>query len=101
MFKQGPENATLKELFAALPAKDEELTLQGMVDVETLLPADRTTYRYPGSLTTPPCTEGVRWHVFAEPVTMSVEQVEAYRTVFPFDARPIQPLNGREVQVTE
>lgn len=68
-----------------------ELSLGG------LLPADRSYYRYAGSLTTEPCSEGVRWHVLRGRLTVSPGQVEAYR--HPDTARPVQPLDDRPLLV--
>ena len=62
-----------------------------------LLPATRTTYRYRGSLTTPPCTEGVQWIVMTTPVTMSAAQLAALTRLYPDNSRPLQPLHGRVV----
>jgi len=63
-----------------------------------LLPANRDYYRYNGSLTTPPCTEGVRWVVMKQPMTISKEQLEAFKTTLGFDNnRPVQPVNARPV----
>ncbi len=67
------------------------------LDPAALLPEERTTWRYPGSLTTPPYTEGVSWFVMTEPVTVSREQIEAFQRGTPMNARPVQPLNAREL----
>jgi len=56
-----------------------------------------TRYYYIGSLTTPPCTEGVTWNVLNTPLQMSRGQIEAFRTLYPGSNRPVQPLNGRKV----
>ena len=56
-------------------------------------------YHYPGSLTTPPCTEGVQWFVHSSPLHISSAQLSAYTALFPHTSRPVQPLNGREVAV--
>lgn len=68
-----------------------------MMNAADMLPADRTTYTYPGSLTTPPCSEIVRWHVMQEPLTMSAEQMEALTAIYDDNNRPVQPLNDREI----
>lgn len=67
------------------------------VDVSTLLPADLRTYRYDGSLTTPPCTEGVAWSVLQQPMTWSADQVAAFVAEHPDSHRPPQPLGEREL----
>lgn len=73
-----------------------------------LLPDDLTSYRYGGSLTTPPCSEGVRWIVLATPIELSRGQVRAIRNALGqlayasaegTNARPTQPLNGRTVEL--
>ena len=55
---------------------------------------------YAGSLTTPPCSEGVAWHVLRDPVELSKGQVAAFRKLYPMNACPVQPLNGRTVQAS-
>jgi carbonic anhydrase len=93
------ENAAFQPVFAAMPtAKGPEQEVTGSVDPNALLPETKTTYRYMGSLTTPPCTEGVHWLLMTEPVSLSSAQVEAFRSIFELDARPVQPLNGREIE---
>ena len=62
-----------------------------------LLPIDQSTYRYSGSLTTPPCTEGVKFNIFSKPITMSAKQIEAFEKAYDGNNRPVQPLNGRVV----
>ncbi len=64
-----------------------------------LLPDDEQIYVYSGSLTTPNCAESVRWHVFKESISLSPKQVETFKQVFPFNRRPLQPLNGRTISV--
>jgi carbonic anhydrase len=67
------------------------------VDVDAMLPAARTSYRYDGSLTTPPCTEGVRWVVLNVPIELSAAQIHAFVELIGDNSRPLQPLNGRTV----
>lgn len=67
-------------------------------DAAELLPADRTTYTYDGSLTTPPCSEVVSWHVMKAPVSISQEQLDALEEMHGVENnRPVQPLNDREI----
>jgi carbonic anhydrase len=98
LFKQGKENATLKPVFAKLPAKEgDKVALDGAIDVAALLPADHGYYSFPGSLTTPPCSEEVRWQVLKTPVEVSGAQLASFRKLYAMNARPVQPLNERQV----
>jgi carbonic anhydrase len=67
------------------------------VDIDALLPVAWTSYRYEGSLTTPPCTEGVSWIVMTTPIELDGDQVRAFTTLIHANSRPVQPLNGRPV----
>jgi carbonic anhydrase len=67
------------------------------INVAAMLPSDRVTYTYSGSLTTPPCSEGVRWHVMQQPLTMSAQQLAALTSIYDDNNRPVQPLNDREL----
>lgn len=98
LFKEGKENAALKDIFAALPAKEGKEPLKANFDASSLLPAAMGYYAFKGSLTTPPCSEGVAWQVLKTPVEMSKAQIKAFQKVFKMNARPVQPLNGRKVQ---
>jgi hypothetical protein len=62
-----------------------------------MMPAEKTYYTYSGSLTTPPCSEGVRWLLLTTPIELSAEQIEAVGMLFEHNARPIQSLNARDV----
>ena len=63
-----------------------------------LLPADRAYYSFQGSLTTPPCTEGVQWLVLKTPVELAREQIVHFNALYPMNARPLQPANDRIVK---
>jgi carbonic anhydrase len=66
-----------------------------------MLPADRAKYlQYVGSLTTPPCTEGVVWIVLRQPVSVSAEQIALFRKMVGSNARPVQPVNGRLIKAS-
>lgn len=67
-------------------------------DLTQLLPQDQRYYQFFGSLTQPPCTEGVLWMVLKQPVTLSPEQLRLFAQMFPANARPVQALNGRIVR---
>ena len=98
LFKIGKENAALKPVFDTMPIKEGEVAKLDSLNPADVLPAERTYYAFEGSLTTPPCSEGVRWRVLKEPVELSESQLAAFRKLYPMNARPIQPLNGREVR---
>ncbi|QBE62181.1 carbonic anhydrase [Pseudoduganella lutea] len=100
LFKKGRENAALAPVFAGLPATaGEKHTTDDDFDPASLLPEQRSYYGYTGSLTTPPCSEGVRWHILKQPVEVSPAQLAAFRKLYRMNARPVQPLNGRVVGV--
>lgn len=102
LFKQGHENAALKPVFAAMPAKEGEKTkLGGAFDPAALLPADKAYYAFDGSLTTPPCSEDVKWHVLRTPVEASAAQLAAFKKLYPMNARPVQALNGRKLGLSD
>ena len=69
---------------------------QSKIDADDLLPRSLLTYRYDGSLTTPPCSEGVQWLMMAEPVTWSPAQLTAFTDLYDGSNRPVQPLGDRE-----
>lgn len=93
----GASNAALAPLWAALPVGvDDRQEIPGF-DPKALLPVDRSMYRYAGSLTTPPCTEGVRWQVIQTPTTVADEQVQAFNAIIAANARPVQPRKARDV----
>jgi carbonic anhydrase len=94
----GLEHEVLAPIVANLPAETVmEVTIGGTFYPEDLLPLERGYFRYAGSRTMPPCDEGVTWLVLEQPIEVSAKQIAAITALFPFNARPIQPLNGREV----
>ena len=101
LIAEGAHNAAFEPVWANLPKeKSVETHLEHVqVDVDDLLPAERSTYRNEGSLTTPPCSEGVKWMVFTTPVQLSADQIGAFRAILSGNNRPVQPLNQRKVSV--
>lgn len=101
LFKEGKSNPVLSKVFDAMPAKaDEKVDIAGGFDAASLLPAKQTYYSFAGSLTTPPCSESVRWQVLKEPVSVSKAQLAQFKKLYPMNARPTQPLNGRTVEIS-
>ncbi|MEN0108244.1 MAG: carbonic anhydrase family protein [Pseudomonas sp.] len=100
LFKEGKENQALKPLLDAMPAAGEKRTLSAF-DPAALLPSDHSYYRYTGSLTTPPCSDGVSWQVLRQPVELSKAQIAEFQALYPMNARPVQPLNDRVIEVSQ
>ena len=99
---QGFPNATLATLWEHLPARPGQTErIADMVDPAGLLPADRGYWTYMGSLTTPPCTEGVRWFVFEQPISISRAQYNAFAALYKMNSRPTQDLHGRKITADE
>jgi carbonic anhydrase len=96
MLERGAENAALAPVWNALPAQEGPVQhLDAQVNALEMLPTIRTTYRYDGSLTTPPCTEGVKWNVMTAPAQISAAQLAAFTRIIVGNDRPIQPLGAR------
>lgn len=99
LFAQGKANEALAEAWANMPQRAGDThAFSSPLDASDLLPANRDYYRFNGSLTTPPCTEGVRWLVMKHPVSASKEQLEKFALAIPHpNNRPIQATNARAV----
>lgn len=99
MFEVGPENTELEKLWKVMPDHaDKSSPLAINIDVNKLLPEDKTHWRFTGSLTTPPCTEGVRWVVLKHPLTVSAQQLQKFTSVMHHaNNRPVQKLHGRMI----
>ena len=97
---RGAENEAWKPFTDKLLAAtaDPEATTTSL-DWVKMLPKNRQTIRYNGSLTTPPCSEGVKWNVFSHPITMSSDQINAFLEAYSGNKRPVQPLKGRVVKI--
>lgn len=94
--KPGAKNEALQSIFDAMPkAEGPEKRASGTIDPAALLPKSTSYFRYMGSLTTPPCSEGLTWTVFREPVEASAEQIAQFAKLFPNNARPVQGRNRR------
>jgi carbonic anhydrase len=98
--KPGAANATVQQLWDHMPkSESEEEEIAGVeVNPSGLLPPDGAYYVYTGSITAPPCTEGVEWFVLKTPVEVSAAQIKAFAELYPHDVRPLQSLNGRIVK---
>lgn len=99
MYAEGKENASLARFWPLMPTKPGMFKkLENIVSASELIPTERDYYLFNGSLTTPPCTEGVRWIVFKQPVALAKKQVEDFKQIMQHDNnRPVQPVNARPI----
>ncbi len=99
MFVEGKANESLAQAWTHMAEKaGDKHSLSSSVAVEGILPSNRDYYRYSGSLTTPPCSEGVWWIVMKEPVTASKAQIEKFiHAITHPNNRPVQAVNARTV----
>lgn len=99
MFEQGTENPMLKRMWNRLPKKQgEKVVLKNPQPVNEMLPKNLDYYRFSGSLTTPPCSEGVRWLILKEIQPASATQISEFSKLMGHpNNRPVQSLNGRVV----
>ena len=100
-FEEGKPNPAIATVWANMPKTEgkENKLADVKVNASHLLPDSREYYTFPGSLTTPPCTEGVTWLVMSHKMTASKDQIAAFAVLDPDDARPVQPLNGRKIEL--
>lgn len=99
MMKVGMQNSHIQNIWEHIPAENQKSSPENStLKASDLLPRDGTYYTYTGSLTEPPCTEGVKWHILQQPVEISQEQLSAFQTLFSMNARPIQQMHGRVVK---
>ena len=99
LFEPGTANRLIDTLWKNIPAEKEKAqdVPSVSVRVQDLLPSDRGYFTFAGSLTTPPCSEGVTWYVLKSHTSISLEEVAVFAKKYPMNARPIQPTNGREI----
>lgn len=100
LLTSGIPNRLIETIWNNLPSeKGKELkSVEMKLNAADLLPPNRAYYTLQGSLTTPPCTEGVTWYVLQTPVPLSQPQIDKFASIYPLNARPVQPLNRRTVQ---
>jgi len=97
LFEEGEEHAEINKLWSFMPEHaGESVQLAVKIEDTDLLPPTREYYYYSGSLTTPPCSEGVSWMVLKNPVEVSADQIARFKSrVGPATNRPVQPRNAR------
>lgn len=99
LIKEGQENTRFSPIWDHLPQKEtkDKIKIQDPLNLSEILPKDQKAFRYTGSLTTPPCTQNVKWVILEQPIEMSKEQIEKFVRIFPDDHRPVKELNGRVI----
>ena len=100
LLEPGMINPVINQVWTYMPLEigDRVRVPDGLINMNELLPKDQRYYQLMGSLTTPPCTEGVLWMVLKQPSTVSQAQIKLFTQLFPHNARPVQPVNGRAVR---
>ena len=99
LLERGAAQPLVQTVWNHLPLeKHEENAARMLIDPAQLLPSDGRYYTYMGSLTTPPCSEGVLWLVMQQPVQMSAQQIDIFSRLYPMNARPIQQAAGRMIK---
>jgi len=98
MVIKGKENKAWQPLVSALSVK-KDAPVTAELDWVAMLPKDKTTFRYAGSLTTPPCSEGVSWMLFKYPVELSAKQIDAFKSAYSGNNRPLQLVGDREIML--
>jgi carbonic anhydrase len=103
LLTKGTANPLVAKLWKYLPAEHgKEVTPQNAsVDATELLPSAHGYFTFSGSLTTPPCSEGVTWFVLKAPTQVSAGEILTFARKYPHNARPVQPLNGREIKASQ
>lgn len=102
LYEEGDANDALAPVWARFPPEPSPpRPMPEELDLAALLPDRRTMWRYRGSLTTPPCTEGVAWVILGETMTLSAGQIEAFAAIYPNNRRPVQPLGQRVLHWAE
>ncbi|MFP8779561.1 carbonic anhydrase [Hydrogenophaga sp. RWCD_12] len=96
----GANNPFIQKVWTRMPldTNDRVQLPDDLLNLNELLPTDQRYYQFMGSLTTPPCTEGVLWQVLKQPVTLGPDQLKLFTKLFPMNARPVQAVNGRLVR---
>lgn len=102
LLEAGAASPLLETLWDRIPAAkgSEQLDEAVRVNAADLLPVDRGYFTFAGSLTTPPCSEGVTWFVLKKPGALSTQQIARFAVRYPMNARPVQSLHGRVIQTT-
>ncbi len=99
LMNAGAENEIVSSIWSNIPPEEGVEKDAGVqINIADVLPDNKGYYNYTGSLTTPPCSEGVNWFVLGTPVEASQDQIDAFKKIFPKSVRPVQPANDRIIE---
>ena len=99
LLDRGIAHPLIQSVWNNLPLeKGDDVAARVTLDLNTLLPTERSYFTYMGSLTTPPCSEGVLWLVMRAPMPISNDQINIFARLYPMNARPIQAVSGRLIK---
>ena len=100
MMKEGVANPLIDQIWKNIPSTGKTNAVSNVtINAANLLPKANAYFSYAGSLTTPPCSESVKWNVLVEPMTVSEEQINEFEKIYQVDARPVKPTNGRIIEL--
>ncbi len=95
----GEENKLMETVWENIPETGKVKAVNNVkINVANFLPKSESNYHYVGSLTTPPCHEGVNWYIFREPIQASREQINQFNEIYSVNSRPVQPINNRHIE---
>ncbi|MEA5576245.1 carbonic anhydrase family protein [Anabaena sp. UHCC 0451] len=99
MINKGANNPFIAQIWQHIPTLGKNNAVQNStINAANLLPKNKDFFSYNGSLTTPPCSENVKWNVLIEPIQVAEKQIEAFQSLYQVNARPVQPVNARIVE---
>lgn len=102
LMNQGDTHPAIKKVWEHIHEEEGTRKVEPLIiNAADFLPESKAYFSYPGSLTTPPCSEEVRWNVMQDPIEVSTEQLEAFEALYPINARPSQPAHGRIIELHE
>lgn len=100
MMNEGKEHPLIAKIWNAIPSTGKTTAIStSKIDASNLLPQSKSYYTYAGSLTTPPCSEGVKWQILTAPITVSNTQIREFAKFYPVNARPLQPTHTRRIEL--
>lgn len=99
LIEKGNPDSTLQTVLNSMPQQEGSQISNGSINASNFLPTNKSYYTYNGSLTTPPCSQGVKWIVLKNPITASQDQINSFTKIFQVNARPTLDLNSRQIEL--